>query len=539
MTSHSRSTGFRRRISTWLVLLLAMGWACWVRVPIVVNAADHLDSDLAVDGITLKDAESGEWRWHYPGTPFIGIPGVLLSWVQARVFGVSPETLVSGGVLAWLLILGSTYWLNHSAFGSAAAVWGLVPLTFASAGALWLSARITGGHLLTVVWHATALLLWKFALEDRRWRRSLVLGCWCGLGLYQDRMFGLTLASILPISLLGWLFGSRSRAGVVKSIVFAMGVAIGFVPSLLGQFFDPHDAYQGQFQPSFEVDGVIRRADLLYKVCLPRLMGGHAYPSFGPEPQAASIAGRIATWIPGRSGSREFDILAASTTFLSVGLFALSLLALGRSALSGPKPSRMVALASMGSAALNIAAFLANRTVDQSDHYRYLVTLLVPWSSGFGLLAASVARCSQTGRSLAFAMACLLATMMSVDTYRWYRTYGWIDRWGLPLRVNAPDPGLAWIASHPEVVRLYGDYWDVYRLSFLARREMKPTPIAIYPDRFPEHRRSATAEEMYYRVVRRGPVPEGWELVGGGLGGRVVRWGARPGTRRSLPWEAR
>ena len=33
----------------------------------------HLDSDLAVDGLTLLEATRGHWRWHYPGTPYMGI----------------------------------------------------------------------------------------------------------------------------------------------------------------------------------------------------------------------------------------------------------------------------------------------------------------------------------------------------------------------------------------------------------------------------------------------------------------------------------
>src|SRR5262249_57330369 len=84
----------------WVALGLALGWSALVRVPLVLNAGAHLDSDLAVDGITLGEAVHGHWRWHYPGTPFTGILPVLLSWPQAVVWGADPVTLASGGVVA-------------------------------------------------------------------------------------------------------------------------------------------------------------------------------------------------------------------------------------------------------------------------------------------------------------------------------------------------------------------------------------------------------------------------------------------------------
>ena len=46
---------------------------------------------------------------------------------------------------------------------------GLLPLTFASTGVLWLSGRITGGHLLIVAWSAGAWLLLHEALVRGGW----------------------------------------------------------------------------------------------------------------------------------------------------------------------------------------------------------------------------------------------------------------------------------------------------------------------------------------------------------------------------------
>src|ERR1700732_562866 len=104
------STSDRLRPSlAWLALGLALGWALLVRVPLILNADVHLDSDLAVDGLTLLDSTKGHWRWHYPGTPFMGIGPVLLSWPQAMIWGANPTTLVCGGTAAYLGLLLATF----------------------------------------------------------------------------------------------------------------------------------------------------------------------------------------------------------------------------------------------------------------------------------------------------------------------------------------------------------------------------------------------------------------------------------------------
>src|SRR3954454_20503429 len=91
------------RLAPWLWLVAAVCWSVAIRVPLIVNAAVHLDSDLAVDGLTLMQAVQGRWRWHYAGTPHMGMPPVLLSWVQARLWGANPFALVSGGAVAYVL----------------------------------------------------------------------------------------------------------------------------------------------------------------------------------------------------------------------------------------------------------------------------------------------------------------------------------------------------------------------------------------------------------------------------------------------------
>jgi hypothetical protein len=220
----------RRLRWPWVVLGLGLAWTVLIRVPLVLNAHDHLDSDLAVDGLTLRDALDGHWRWHYPATPSMGITPVLSSYLQALVWGANPITLVSGGTLIWCLVVVSTFWLAARTYGLEVAGWSILPLVFSSLGTIWLSGRITGGHLLTLVWHTVALAGLHACLTRGGWRRTAALGLWCGLGLYLDAMFLVTLAALVPSGLIAWIRAGRSRAGLRLAGVFFVAMLVGVIP---------------------------------------------------------------------------------------------------------------------------------------------------------------------------------------------------------------------------------------------------------------------------------------------------------------------
>ncbi len=87
MTTPSSPATERRPPWPWVMLALGLIWTVAIRVPLILNAEDHLDSDLAVNGLTLLDAVNGHWRWHYPGTPHMGILPLLFSYPQAVLWG--------------------------------------------------------------------------------------------------------------------------------------------------------------------------------------------------------------------------------------------------------------------------------------------------------------------------------------------------------------------------------------------------------------------------------------------------------------------
>ena len=276
MSTHPADATARRPRWPWVVLGLGLVWTVLIRVPLVLNAEDHLDSDLAVDGLTLLDAVHGHWRWHYPGTPYMGILPMLSSYPQALVWGANPITLVSGG-------RSSGYWSwprrsgwRGRAFGLEVAGWAIVPLVFSSLGTIWLSGRITGGHLLTLVWHTVAFVGLYACLTRAAGRGAAALGLWCGLGLYLDAMFLFTLAGLVPAAMLAWLSTGRSesrhRPGRRVPGRACWPVSL---PREIGRRVDPYDAYPSQFAgDAANAAAIWEHARLLVLHCLPRLIAG-------------------------------------------------------------------------------------------------------------------------------------------------------------------------------------------------------------------------------------------------------------------------
>ena len=125
-----------------------------------------------------------------------------------------------------------------------------------------------------------------------------------------------------------------------------------------------------------------------------------------------------------------------------------------------------------------------------------------------------------------------LALFMTLDAMGWYARFGWIDeRPSGPSRRNARS-ALAWLESHRDVAEFLGDYWDVYRLSFLAESRVHGIPFPVYPNRFPQwssQLRKAASEPARaavsgrQRVSRRGDPGRGGRAVSGSRA-LIVSW---------------
>lgn len=487
MTTPPSPATARRPWWPWLVLALGLAWTAFLRIPLILNAEDHLDSDLAVDGLTLLDAVNGQWRWHYPGTPHIGIVPVLASYPQAIVWGANPISLVSGGTVIWALVVASALVLAWRVYGPSVACWAIVPLVFSSLGMIWLSGRITGGHLLALAWHAMAFVGLHICLTRRGWRPAVLLGAWCGLGVYVDAMFLVTIAGIGAATSVAWLSGPRSRPGLVVPGAFLVGMVVGLLPRELGSYMDPYDAYPAQFAATFDPAAIGGHAELLTLECLPRLIAGI---------RLASLDGSL----PG-------SIVARWSVLVLMFGFGAALVRMGLEAFRrGDAARRAVAAGTLTSGLLVVSAFLVNRNIYNSDNYRYLILLLTPWSLGFGLCLDDLCRSGARGRVAAGLIGIALAVGMTLAASRWYReTRHYLDDRGFPVRTEHPSwrelvvrpdrrPSGVPRASRerPErfsipsdVTHVFGGYWDVYRLSFLSGKRIVGVPYTIYPNRFP------------------------------------------------------
>ncbi len=333
----------------WICLLVALCWSVLLRVPLIENAPTHLDSDLAVDGLTLQDAVQGHWRWHYPGTPYTGIGAVLLSLPQAMIWGASPVTLVSGGMVAHLFLMLAVFSLAWRAFGRNVAIGSLVPLTFSSTGVLWLSGRITGGHLLIVAWSAVAWLLLHETWMCRSWRPAALLGFWCGLGVYLDSMFVMTLGGIAVASLTALIAEScKGRGGIAEEaalkkrrfwlvrpahvLLVVLAFLAGAAPRAIGQRIEPYDAYHEQFTWNLDTHLLMQHGRILILDCLPRLVAGHRLPGLEADPDPA-LVGTGGPIQQSGTNSGTFHWWTLLLTILALALFAAGLMALGAVAL--------------------------------------------------------------------------------------------------------------------------------------------------------------------------------------------------------------
>jgi hypothetical protein len=511
----------RLRTIPWISLLAALAWSAAIRAPLIVNADVHLDSDLAVDGLTLGEAIQGHWRWHYPGTPFMGTGSVLLSWVPAKLWGVSPSTLVSGGMLAYLLLVGGVFATAWKGFGPRVAGWSLVPLAFASTGTIWLTGRITGGHLLAAAWSAWAWwLLLQFTSKPSP-ARAFALGVFCGLGVYLDSMFLMTLLGLVPSGLaavvLGRGDGWRGSRALICLLALSAGFAIGTAPRPIGRWMEPHDAYNEQFAWSLDSEVLSEHARILFLDCLPRLIAGHRLPGLEADPDPA-LLGQAAPIQKASGRKPSISLVAALLTPLALGLFVASLGFLawrvGRDGAIG----RTIAFGLLITTAAILSAFVVNRNIFNSDNYRYLVLLLIPWALGFGVAAEAVGGRSRRG----LAIVVVIGGLFTIDAAAWYRRLGWIDdRWAVVHR-PLDDPALRWLDEHPEVVDFAAGYWDAYRLAFLSRRPLRGTPHPIYPNRFPEWSRDLSGGRAETLIARPTAEDQAFLRRALGDGGRVL-----------------
>jgi hypothetical protein len=333
-------------------------------------------------------------------------------------------------------------------------------------------------------------------------------------------------------------------------------------PRIIGARVDPHDAYVGQFRPVTRPDLVAKNAKILALDCLPRLIAGHRLPRLEAEPDPSRLP--MGSQSSPRKGT---PWLGLSVAVASLGLFAWAMVTLvidprvkpptkGKRAILPPSPlvgegsidevgashdrastvnSARLAIrwGLLASTLAVLAGFLVYPSITNSHNYRYLVFWLVPWSSGFGLMMARLASRGPLGAWVAGVVALGFAALMTIDSGRWYARLGWVDSAYRPVEKSVTEPVLDWLNDNPRVTAILGDYWDVYRISFLTGGRVRAVPFPQYPDRFPEIRRALPPDRERVVIVRAGDFGPmyanqasamGARVIGRGKGFSIVEW---------------
>ena len=272
-------------------------------------------------------------------------------------------------------------------------------------------------------------------------------------------MFVITLVGLVPAGIVGWwrvgtgVARVRDRGGDRRRSRSWPGCRCR-VRSAVG--VEPHDAYREQFRPMLEPERPDRRTPrLLALECLPRLIVGHRLPGLQADPDPRALAGpgptsRDARRAPGR----RLGVTAVGADACS----AVARRSLARRRAADEPAARAVCWGLLVSAAAVVAGFVVNRNIFNSDNYRYLVMLLVPWALGFGLAMRRPGAAGQgRARGRLALLALVLAALMTVDTARWYARFGWIDLPGpAGAACRSTTPRSAWLDAHPEVTADHG-----------------------------------------------------------------------------------
>lgn len=480
-------------------LFACVALALFLRWPMITAAERHLDSDLAVDGLTLRQfVEEGKWRWHYPGTPHIGTAPMLLSLPVVAVWGEGPAALVFAGVAANLLLITGVYLLVLKAYGRTPALVSGLLLAAGGLGQVWLSARVTGGHLLAAAWLAWAWYLWAGLIHRNTISLWIAFGLYCGLGLWVDSIFLLGLAGLFFASLAeAWKFRKTVslKRRLAQAMLFSMVLPVGPLLKSLG---DGENVYGDQFQLITDVPSLIDHTKILFLQCLPRLAFGR------------SIFGKNEITWPDQpfKNATSWQIIAA--------LVALTMTAVLLKSASKKKPvsdwpswlgSLWFGLFCMF--ILNLAAFIFNKNIFNSDNYRYLVCLLPM----IGLVYAGLVVSGQF-RQINIAILLLIACIQAYDVYQW-QIHAFL-RESETTEKQFSDKGESIVSigrkftceqiftskdnvSPPLVNGTFeADYWVVYKSMYLYRLSISNgRPFGFYPDRF----KSISPKNPLYVVI--------------------------------------
>lgn len=483
----------RTTFTACLALTLIILAAFVIRWPMMVYAYKHLDSDLAVDGLTLRDfVQNGNWRWHYPGTPHIGTLPVLISLPAVALWGEGPASLVFAGIAANILLIIAIYLIVYRAYGRVSAILASLVLAAGGLGQVWLSARVTGGHLLSAAWLAWSWLLWSYLIHKHTLKPWISLGFFCAIGIWIDSIF---LIGIAGLGLSSLIMAWRDRSTIpikrrsIQALVFTTFLPIGPLISRLG---DGVNVYGSQFEITTDSSALKEHARILLVECIPRLIIGRTLKTGSPEIAMTHLK-------PADYLSSNYALVMVLTMMavlvLMTWLKLVSPLTNKKSSKtsSDPPPDWVTPLwyRLTFTALLTLSAFELNKNIFNADNYRYLVPLIPLLGMTYGYFSSNGLMLRQRHFLLI-----LLTFLLALDVHFWQQANGFHPLFHT-VTDKKPEP-----SPSKDVVSLLtdsqpgplpaitdtfeADYWETYRALYLAQKPIsKGKPFGFFPNRFP------------------------------------------------------
>lgn len=456
-------------------------------------AYKHMDSDLAVDGLTLRDfIQNHHWRWHYPGTPHIGTLPVLISLPAISIWGEGPTSLVFAGVAANILLVTAVYHLVNRAYGIYPAIFAGLVLAAGGLGQVWLSARVTGGHLLAAAWLAWAWVLWSHLIQNQSLKSSAGLAFFCAIGIWIDSIFILGIAGIgLSSLIMAWQYRSTISLNrrFVQALLFLAILPVGLFISKLG---DGMNAYGAQFEITTDQSALIQHARILLIECIPRLIIGRTLKSGSPEIAMTHL--KPADYL----SSNYALVMVLTMIFIIVLLTSLkwiSPLISRKSSIhtvhSPPDWVKSIWLGLAFTGVLTLSAFELNKNIFNADNYRYLVPLMPLMGMTYGYLASTGPMHTQRRFLLI-----LLSFLLTIDVHFWQQANGFHLFASANLDKNLESQNskdvVSLLLGHqpdhlPAITDTFeADYWETYRALYLAKKPISMgKPFGFFPNRFP------------------------------------------------------
>ena len=118
---------------------------------------------------------------------------------------------------------------------------------------------------------------------------------------------------------------------------------------------------------------------------------------------------------------------------------------------------------------VTLMGFLIHPAVNNEFNSRYLIYIMSWWPLAFAVVVTQLASCR---RWMGTALMTALVVVYSGLLFQWNKNHDW------PIQKESQKL-VMYLKQQEEFQYLLGDYWDVYRFSFLTNEHIRGVPIQM------------------------------------------------------------